>query len=135
MRKTIVDTLATVVFFTVIAALTELFLAGLSPAEVVRTRLTMIPLMLLTGRPYGAWRDWLFARAKPVSSWAKTVADGFAFLSFQLPVYGFVLMLVGANTDEIIMLLSSTAVLMLVISRPFGLFLEGVRRAAGVADR
>lgn len=135
MRKMIVDTLATVVFFTTVAALTELFVAGLAPAEVLRTRLTMIPLMLLTGRPYGAWRDWFFARTKPTSSWSKTMIDGIAFLSFQLPIYALVLVLVGADPDEIIVLLASTAVLMLATSRPFGLFLEAARRVSGVADR
>lgn len=132
MRRTIVDTLATVIFFTVLATLTELVVAGMEPLKVLQTRLTMIPLMLFTGRPYGVWRDWFFRTTKPTVSWSKTLIDGLAFLSFQLPVYAFVLFLVGADLSEITVLLTSTSVLMLAVSRPFGIFLDRVRRYWGV---
>lgn len=132
MRKTIVDTLATVIFFTLVASLTELFVAGMETREVLKTRLTMIPLMLFTGRPYGIWRDWFFRMTKPTVSWSKTLIDGLAFLSFQLPVYAVVLFLVGADRSEIVLLLASTAVLMFVVSRPFGLFLDAARKVGGV---
>ncbi|MFG6626551.1 L-alanine exporter AlaE [Sulfitobacter sp. 1A12056] len=132
MRKTIVDTLATVIFFTFVASLTELFVAGMEPGEVLKTRLTMIPLMLFTGRPYGLWRDWFFSTTKPTVSWSKTLIDGLAFLSFQLPVYAVVLFFVGADRSEIVLLLVSTAVLMFAVSRPFGLFLDAVRKVSGV---
>lgn len=132
MRKTVVDTLATVMFFTTLATLTEFFIARMEPGEVLKTRLTMIPLMLFTGRPYGAWRDLFFRTTRPTVSWSKTLIDGIAFLSFQLPVYALVLVLVGADLDEVIVLLTSTAVLMLAVSRPFGLFLEAARRLGRV---
>ncbi len=128
MRKTLVDTAATIVFFTTLAAWTELYVAGMAPADVLKTRLTMIPLMVFTGRPYGLWRDWFFQTTKPTVAWSKTLIDGIAFLSFQLPVYALVLFLVGAEGEEILLLLASTAVLMLVVSRPFGVFLEYTRR-------
>lgn len=128
MRRTFVDTFATVVFFTTLAALTELFVAGMEPAEVLRTRLTMIPLMLLTGRPYGIWRDWVFRSTKPTLAWSKAIVDGVSFLSFQLPIYALVLVVIGADLDEILVLLASTAALMLVVSRPFGMFLELMRK-------
>jgi hypothetical protein len=66
MRLAIVDTLATIIFFTVVASLTELFIAGLEVREVLITRALMIPIMVLTGRPYGAWRDWVFEKSRPV---------------------------------------------------------------------
>ena len=132
MRLTILDTLTTVVFFTVLAALTELFIAGMEPTEVLTTRLIMVPIMVLTGRPYGAWRDWCFAVSKPTVSWSKSLIDGLAFLAFQLPVYGVTLWIAGAEQDEILTLLATTAVIMLVISRPFGLVLDAARRFASV---
>ncbi|MDW4498041.1 L-alanine exporter AlaE [Sulfitobacter sp. D35] len=132
MRRTLVDTFATIAFFTTVAAVTELFVAGMAPAEVLKTRATMIPLMVLTGRPYGLWRDWFFRTTKPTVSWSKTLIDGSAFLSFQLPVYGLVLFIVGADGGEILVLLASTAILMFVVSRPFGIFLEFTRRLFGV---
>jgi len=132
MRLFIIDTITTVIFFTVLAALTELYIAGMNPVEVLKTRMIMVPMMVLTGRPYGAWRDWFFATTKPTVSWSKSLVDGFAFLTFQLPIYGLTLWIAGAEWDEILTLLASTAVLMLIVSRPFGLVLETVRRFAGV---
>lgn len=132
MRLTIIDTLTTVVFFTVLASLAELYIAGMEPFEVLKTRLIMVPMMVLTGRPYGAWRDWFFATTKPTVSWSKSLIDGAAFLTFQLPVYGLTLWIAGAARDEILTLLATTAVLMLIVSRPFGLVLETVRKLAGV---
>ena len=120
--------IATIAFFTTVAALTELFVAGMEPDEVIKTRLTMIPLMIFTGRPYGLWRDWFFQTTKPTVAWSKTLIDGSAFLTFQLPVYALVLLIVGADMEEIILLLASTALLMFIVSRPFGLFLEFTRR-------
>lgn len=132
MRLTIVDILATVVFFTVLAALTELYLAGMAPVEVLKTRLIMIPMMVLTGRPYGAWRDWFFNTTRPTVAWSKSLIDGLAFLTFQLPVYALTLWIAGAALDAVLTLLASTSVLMLVVSRPFGLFLDAMRKLAGV---
>ena len=132
MRLSIIDTLTTVVFFTVLAALTELYIADMEPFEVLKTRLIMVPMMVLTGRPYGAWRDWFFATTKPTVSWSKSLIDGLAFLTFQLPVYGLTLWIAGASQEEILTLLATTAVLMLIVSRPFGLVLEAARRFAGV---
>lgn len=132
MRKALVDTFATIAFFTTVAALTELFVAGMEPAEVVKTRLTMIPLMIFTGRPYGLWRDWFFQATKPTVTWSKTLIDGSAFLTFQLPVYALVLFIVGSDLEEILVLLVSTALLMFFVSRPFGIFLEFTRRLSKV---
>lgn len=55
MRLTLVDTLSTILFFTILAAMTELYVAGMESADVLKTRLIMVPLMILTGRPYGVW--------------------------------------------------------------------------------
>tara|TARA_B110001454_G_scaffold22964_1_gene22529 strand:- start:700 stop:1104 length:405 start_codon:yes stop_codon:yes gene_type:complete len=133
MRLTLVDTLSTILFFTTLAALTELYVAGMEPTDVLKTRLIMVPLMILTGRPYGVWRDWFFAGTKPTVSWSKSLIDGLAFLTFQLPIYGLTLWIVGADFDEIGTLLGSTAVLMLIVSRPFGLFLQAMRKLAAIS--
>ena len=133
MRLTLVDTLSTILFFTILAALTELYVAGMEPTDVLKTRLIMVPLMILTGRPYGVWRDWFFAGTKPTVSWSKSLIDGLAFLTFQLPIYGLTLWITGADFDEISTLLGSTAVLMLIVSRPFGLFLQVMRKLADIS--
>ncbi|KIN63855.1 L-alanine exporter AlaE [Sulfitobacter noctilucicola] len=130
---TIVDTLTTIVFFTMIAGFTELFVVGMEPVAVLKTRVIMIPMMIVTGRPYGAWRDLVFKKAKPATALSKSVADGVAFLSFQLPVYAATLWIAGASGREILALLATTSLLMLLVSRPFGLVLDTVRKCAGVS--
>ena len=134
MRAFVVDSLATVVFFTVLATSTEIFIAGMALKEVLITRLIMIPMMLLTGRPYGMWRDWLFQTLKPTKAWRVMITDSVAFMSFQLPIYILTLIIAGASWDEIVTLISTTAGIILIISRPFGLYLDYVRAWAGVVN-
>ena len=126
MHRFIVDTLATIIFFTLIAALTELFITSMEPSEVLMTHLIMIPMMVITGRPYGIWRDGFFKKTKPTASWNKVLIDGLAFLSFQLPIYALTLVIAGADQNEVIILLTSTSFLMFIVSRPFGVYLEAV---------
>ncbi|MEO1273858.1 MAG: L-alanine exporter AlaE [Pseudomonadota bacterium] len=132
MRLTVVDTLSTIVFFTGVAAFSEYVIAGMDPDEVLATRLIMIPLMILTGRPYGLWRDWVFRRASPRTGLGRLVADAGAFVTFQLPIYVATLIVAGADIREILILVVVVVPQMLVLSRPFGMFLELMRRAAGV---
>jgi hypothetical protein len=105
----------------------------MEPAEVMQTRVAMITIMFTTGRPYGVWRDVFFATTQPTVTWSKSLVDGVAFLTFQLPVYGLLLWIIGADATEIYTLIASTALLMLIISRPFGLFLQAMRRLADVS--
>lgn len=135
MRLLIIDTIATIIFFTVVATFTELVIAGMEPREVLTTRLIMIPMMVLTGRPYSAWRDWTFQKTKPKNAVMRIVVDVIAFMSFQLPVYAVTLVVAGADTTEIFTVLGSAMVFMVILSRPFGLFLEFARRLAGVAKQ
>jgi hypothetical protein len=101
----------------------------MEPFKVLKTRLIMVPMMVLTGRPYGAWRDWFFATTKPTVSWSKSLIDGVAFLTFQLPVYGLTLWMAGAARDEI---LTQRQFSCLLSAAPFGLVLETARKLAGV---
>jgi len=134
MRSFIVDTVATVVFFTIIAVPTEIFIAGMELSEVLVTRLIMVPMMVLSARPYGMWRDWLFKMAKPSASWNCIITDSLAFMSFQLPMYIFTLAIAGADWNEIITLIATTSGIMAIISRPFGVYLDNVRTWAGITS-
>lgn len=135
MRPAIIDTVATIVFFTVVAGLTELFIARLEPGQVLTTRMLMVPIMLLTGRPYGLWRDWAFRIIRPTTAWSRALIDVVAFVSFQIPVYAATLAIAGANAAQIATALSAAIVFMVALSRPFGLFLDMVRGWAGVAPK
>lgn len=134
MRLALVDTIATIFFFTVVATFSELALAGMEVRQVLVTRALMVPIMVLTGRPYGIWRDWLFIRVGPSRRLARIALDIVAFLSFQVPVYIVTLVVAGADRAEIVTSVGSATLFMIVLSRPFGLFLEFVRQVAGAPD-
>jgi hypothetical protein len=128
----LIDTIATVIFFTIVATFSERVLAGMEWRQVLLTRAVMIPVMVLTGRPYSAWRDMLFARLRPIRRIGRILLDVTAFLSFQVPVYVGTLAFAGADRAEILTSVSSAIIFMIALSRPFGLFLDMVRRIAGV---
>lgn len=134
MRNFIVDTIATIVFFTTAAALTELFIVGLAPAQVLMARLISIPVMILTGRPYGMWRDWVFSFFPRLGRWGAIPVDIFAFLLFQVPIYVAILAVAGADRAEMMAAVGSAIVFMVILSRPFGLFLEAMRRLFGLQN-
>ena len=133
MKLIFVDTITTLFFFTLIAAFTELVIVGMEPLQVLTTRLIMVPVMVLTGRPYGVWRDWIFVRISPKYRLSRVVVDVVAFLSFQVPVYAATLAIAGANTSEMVTAVGSGTFFMMILSRPFGLFLEFSRQMNGVA--
>jgi hypothetical protein len=56
LRTCLVDTLARIVFFTTVAGLIELFIAGMTPVQVLIARLIVV-LVMLTARPYRISRD------------------------------------------------------------------------------
>lgn len=132
MRLFIIDTMATIVFFTVVATFSELVIAGMEPFEVLTTRLLMVPIMIATGRPYTGWRDWLVARIGPRTRWSSVLTEIAAFLSFQAPVYGATLLIAGASPAEALTAIGSAIVFMIILARPFGLFVDRARRTFGV---
>lgn len=128
-RSFIADTLALVVFFTVTGALNERFVAGMSWQEVAVSRGIGAPLMVLTARPYGLWRDWFMSR---FLSEKPTIADGAALLMFQVPIYAGILWASGASGQGLLTGTAFYAVLMLVLGRPYGMWLDFVRKGFGL---
>jgi L-alanine exporter len=57
MRKFLADTFALVVFSTLAGMFAELLVAGMTLLQSAQARLTAIPMMLMTARPYGVFRD------------------------------------------------------------------------------
>ena len=132
MKAFLVDTITSILFFSVIVTVVELLVVGLEPKQVLMTRLVMLPVIALSGRPYGLWRDWVFARLRPSRWLTKAFVDVGAFVSFQLPVYVAALAFAGATAAEIL-IASGTAILgMSILGHPFGLVLEFVRKRAGI---
>lgn len=130
MRTFIADTLALVVFFTIVGALNEHFVAGMAWGEVARSRSIGAPLMVLTARPYGIWRDWLIARIVPPVP--RVVADALALLLFQVPIYAAILWISGASLAGVVQGSAGFAVLMMIVGRPYGIWLDFVRARFGL---
>jgi len=130
MRSFVADTLALVVFFTIVGALNEHFIAGMTWAEVARSRTIGAPLMVLTARPYGLWRDALVTRLAPPLP--RVAADALALLLFQVPIYVAILWVSGASAAGIAQGAAGFSVLMFVVGRPYGLWLDFVRARFGL---
>jgi hypothetical protein len=135
MKSYFVDTAATVLFFTVIAALSELVIAGMDPIQVLTARMIMMPVMMVTARPFGLWRDWFFLKFRPRKRMTNFFCDIIAFITFQVPVYVATLVVAGASTAEIGAAVSSSIVFMILLSRPFGIYLEALRNWAGTSAK
>lgn len=130
MRRFAADTLALILFCTLAAGLVEIFVVGLSPAQIVQTRLAAVPAILVTARPYGLWRDFVLSRlggARPGPARAMA-ADMFAFVSFQAPVYAAILAFAGASAGQVALAIPSAVIAMIVAGRPYGVFLDWMRR-------
>ncbi|WMT89486.1 L-alanine exporter AlaE [Pelagibacterium sp. H642] len=133
LRSFAADTLALVIFFTVVSGLNERFIAGMSWPEVAISRSIGAVLMVLTARPYGYWRDWFLTMTKPATPTATLLMDSVALLSFQVPVYVLIIFAGGARGMGIATGAIGFAVLMLVLGRPYGLWLDFVRRRFGLS--
>jgi len=133
MRRLLADTFALIIFCTVAAGLVELLVVGLSADQLLHTRLAAIPAIIVTARPYGIWRDMVFRHFKVnEASPARAVAfDTVAFVGFQGPVYALILLLAGASLAQIALAIPAAAVAMILAGRPYGVFLDWVRRVFG----
>lgn len=130
MKAFVADTLALVLFFTVLGALNEHFVAGMAWQEVARSRAIGAPLMVATARPYGLWRDWFMTRVSPPLP--RLGADALALLLFQVPIYAAILWVAGGSALGILMGSASFAILMLVVGRPYGVWLDFIRARFGL---
>ena len=128
----IADIVAMIFFSAVLCMGIEIFIAKMTPLQSLQARLAAIPVNLLTGRPYGCFRDRLFAffsidASRPVRAF---FGDTLAFVIFQVPLYVIVLLTAGATWRQIAL---STVFMSLIFSlagRPYGIFLELCRKGA-----
>lgn len=131
-RDFVADTTALVIFFTITSGLNERFVAGMDLSEVMVSRGIGAPLMILTARPYSLWRDWIMRRLSPKGAASTLLADGFALLAFQVPIYMGIVFAGGARGSDLLLGTLGFAALMLVLGRPYGLWLAFVRARFGL---
>ncbi|CAM5306763.1 L-alanine exporter AlaE [Mycolicibacterium aubagnense] len=102
MRRYLADTIAQIVFSTIVGAFVEIVVAGLTPWQSAGVRLAAIPVILFIGRPYGIYRDWLFRLTGAHSSQLGAIGvDTVANVSFQIPVYRVLLAINGATASQV----------------------------------
>jgi hypothetical protein len=133
-RPFLADTAAMLTFFTLLGVLNERLVAGMAWDEVLRARLIGAAAMVPTARPYGLWRDAALPRlaGREPGRLRLLLADTATLLSFQLPLYAAILLAGGAEAQEVLRGVAGASVVMTASGRPYGLWLDVVRRWAGV---
>lgn len=130
-RSWLADTVALVSFFTATGILNERFIAGMSWDQVLHARLLGAALMLPVARPYGLWRDWMMRHAGP-GRVSRLLWDSLALVGFQVPIYAAILGLSGATGLGLLRGTLGALVMMLALGRPYGAYLNRVRRLFGL---
>ncbi|MBS7456859.1 L-alanine exporter AlaE [Coralloluteibacterium stylophorae] len=131
LRAFVADTTALVLFFTATGVLNERFVSGMSWDEVLHARLLGAALMLPVARPYGLWRDRLMRHARPTRR-SRILWDSLALVSFQVPIYAAIIAVSGATGRGLVLGILGATALMLVSGRPYGAFLNWIRRLFGL---
>ncbi|MFK0571652.1 L-alanine exporter AlaE [Endozoicomonas sp.] len=131
-RDMLADTFAMITFGIVVGMSVEL-MAGLSFDQSLQSRLLSIPVNLLTARAYGLYRDWVVGRGSSVGGFIKsrfiqmTMLDALAFLSFQIPLYAALVYSTGASVEQVLMACAGQMGAMLIMGRPFGMYMQFCR--------
>jgi hypothetical protein len=127
----IADTTALILFFTTTGILNERLIAGMTWDQVLHARLLGAALMIPVARPYGIWRDWLMKRASQARV-SRLLWDSIALVSFQVPIYAAIIAFSGASGEGLVRGTLGAAVMMLALGRPYGAFLNRVRKLFGL---
>lgn len=130
-RSFIADTLALLLFFTTTGAINERVIAGMTWEQVFHARLLGAVLMVPVARPYGLWRDRLMRRASETKL-SRLFWDSAALMTFQVPIYAGIIAVSGAEGSGLLSGIAGAAFMMLVLGRPYGVFLNWVRRLFGL---
>ncbi|MFD1882971.1 L-alanine exporter AlaE [Paracoccus pacificus] len=130
-RAYFADTLALILFFTTTGIINERFIAGMTWEQVFHARLLGGVLMIPVGRPYGMWRDWMMRHAKKTRL-SRMLWDSLALMSFQVPIYAAIIAFSGATGGGLLRGVLGAAVMMIALGRPYGAFLNWIRRLFGL---
>ncbi|HYC69256.1 L-alanine exporter AlaE [Brevundimonas sp.] len=136
MRRFLADTFAMVAFSTAAGLFIEVVVADLTIGESARVRLSALPVILLAGRFYGLYRDWLFRRAggRAPGGARSALLDTFANTSFQAGLYSALLAVNGIHWPQSAKALLFVITFSVLAGRPYGLFLTWVRKLCGASS-
>ncbi len=129
-RHAAADTFAMVVFCFVSGMIIEIFISHMTFEQSLASRTLSIPVNIAIAWPYGIFRDFMLRQGRRISetSIMKNVADLFAYVLFQSPVYAAILFTVGASTDQIMTAVASNAAVSCGMGVVYGYFLDMCRR-------
>lgn len=130
-RGIVADTVAMVVYCFLTGMAIEIFLSGMTFEQSLSSRLLSIPVNIVIAWPYGVYRDRIVAitlRFSMKGQRGKNIADLFAYVSFQSPVYAAILLIIGAEPEQIIKAVASNALISMLMGVAYGYFLEYCRR-------
>ena len=88
-------------------------------------------LMVPVARSYGIWRDWMMRRASD-GRLSRILWDSIALMTFQVPIYAAIIAANGASGIGLFYGILGATVMMLVLGRPYGAFLNFVRGMFGL---
>ncbi|WP_284509480.1 L-alanine exporter AlaE [Caballeronia sp. GAFFF2] len=131
-RAFVADTTALILFFTMTGVINERFIAGMGWDQVLHARILGAALMVPVARPYGIWRDYVMQHAQPTNRLSQLFWDSVALVSLQVPIYVAIIAVSGASGHGLWRGVLGATTMMLVLGRPYGAFLNGVRRLFGL---
>ncbi|MCQ1060897.1 L-alanine exporter AlaE [Photobacterium sp. DNB23_23_1] len=129
-RSAAADTFAMVIFSFITGMMIEVFISGMTFEQSLASRTLSIPVNIAIAWPYGVFRDMMIRQGMKLSSagWMKGLSDMLAYVMFQSPVYACILLVVGADIDQIITAVTSNAFVSGALGVVYGQFLEMCRR-------
>ncbi|MET4692792.1 L-alanine exporter AlaE [Endozoicomonas lisbonensis] len=128
-RQWLADTLALISFTVVTGMFIEIAIVGMTLRQSIISRLMCQPLNISLGRLYGMYRDFIIRKlcGDRQSVIKATLGDIIAYLTFQLPPYIGILVIVGMDVNGIITASISQTVALVVLGAPYGRWLSFVR--------
>ncbi|WP_188013548.1 L-alanine exporter AlaE [Photobacterium damselae] len=129
-KSAAVDMFAMVVFSFVAGMAIEIFISGMTFQQSLASRTLSIPVNIAIAWPYGVFRDYVIRQGRRLSErkWMKGASDMVAYVLFQSPVYALILLVVGADMNQIITAVASNALVSGVLGIAYGQFLDMCRR-------
>ena len=129
-RNWLADTVALISFTVVTGMFIEIAIVGMTLRQSVMSRLLCQPVNLTTGRMYGIYRDYIIAKicGEKRTRLKEVIGDICSYLTFQLPLYIVILMIVGMDREGIITAAISQTAALVVLGAPYGQWLGFVRK-------
>lgn len=124
------DILARVTFSVSSGMVIEIFIAQMTVMQSLYSRAVNTPIVMLTARPYGMFRDWMLRKLKVRKDQRMKyiLANQVAYALFFCPQYALVLWLEGATWPQIWKAAGTVALTSPILGAIFGYWLDFVRQ-------